>query len=64
MRPLEMRKKAIAVLAEQRHRNALVGRCYRDEDLGPLLRGEGFEAFRERFPEPKQNREQGRPVED
>jgi tetratricopeptide (TPR) repeat protein len=25
---------------------------YRDEDLGPLLRGDGFKAFREKHPEP------------
>ena len=27
--------------------------CYRNEDLGPLLRGERFARFRERFPEKK-----------
>ena len=26
--------------------------CYRDEDLGPLLRSPAFASFRERFPEP------------
>ena len=30
----------------------LIEDCYYDEDLGPLLRGKGFEAFRARFPEP------------
>jgi hypothetical protein len=27
--------------------------CYRDPDLGPILRSEPFRRFRERFPEPK-----------
>jgi tetratricopeptide (TPR) repeat protein len=28
-------------------------RCYQDEDLGPMLRTEAFQAFRERFPQTK-----------
>ena len=27
--------------------------CYQDPDLGPLLRGEAFREFREKYPEPK-----------
>jgi hypothetical protein len=30
-----------------------VADCYRNEDLGPLLRDARFAPFRERFPEPK-----------
>ena len=30
----------------------LIEDCYFDEDLGPILRGNAFGAFRERFPEP------------
>ena len=37
---------------EQRY---LIGDCYRDEDLGPILRGPAFASFRERFPEPPAN---------
>jgi tetratricopeptide (TPR) repeat protein len=33
----------------------LLSSCYRDEDLGPILRSERFRTFRERFPEPKED---------
>jgi predicted Zn-dependent protease len=33
----------------------LLGNCYRDADLGPILKSEPFKAFREKYPEPKQN---------
>jgi hypothetical protein len=29
---------------------------YRDPDLGPIVRSESFKAFREKFPEPKEQR--------
>src|SRR5262249_36040454 len=32
----------------------LVETCYRDEDLGPMLRADAFRAFRDRFPEPRE----------
>jgi predicted Zn-dependent protease len=35
----------------------LVASCYRDPDLGPLLRGDRFRAVRERYPEPKEGDE-------
>jgi hypothetical protein len=38
--------------------NILVESCYRDPDLGPILRSESFRVLRERFPEPK-----SRPIE-
>lgn len=34
-------------------RTYLLQRCYGDTDLGPILRSEAFQAFREKFPEPK-----------
>ncbi len=33
-----------------------VRRCYEDEDLGPILRSKEFQAFRAKFPEPKEDR--------
>jgi tetratricopeptide (TPR) repeat protein len=45
-------KQAAAVLEQGRTYRYLVGNCYRDADLGPILRGPGFEEFRRRFPEP------------
>jgi len=51
-------KSTIAVLAKQRigGRQALVETCYRDEDLGPILKSEPFRELREKFPEPKERR--------
>jgi hypothetical protein len=46
-------KAAIAVLDKERRRSSLVVACYGDPDLGPLLRGEPFAAFREKYPKPK-----------
>ena len=44
----------IAAMEKARGRDRyLVEDCYRDPDLGPILRSEPFAAFRERFPEPK-----------
>lgn len=31
-------------------------RCYQDDDLGPILRSKEFEAFRARFPQPKEDK--------
>lgn len=44
----------IAVLERRKAPADLVRNCYRDEDLGPIVRGEAFGAFRQRFPEPAQ----------
>jgi predicted Zn-dependent protease len=35
----------------------LLRRCYQDEDLGSLLRSEAFRPFRERFPQPPDEKE-------
>jgi hypothetical protein len=42
----------IAVLDRRKASPALIRTWYQDEDLGPILRGEPFGAFRQRFPEP------------
>jgi uncharacterized protein HemY len=34
----------------------LLSSCYRDPDLGPLLRSEKFKPFRDRYPEPKESK--------
>jgi tetratricopeptide (TPR) repeat protein len=48
-------KQAIAAMGDLLPRQQfLLEECYRDADLGPILRGEPFRAFRERFPEPKE----------
>ena len=44
-------KQCIAAL-EKSGPTYLIGNCYRDPDLGPILRSEAFQTFRERFPEP------------
>ena len=44
-------KQCIAAL-EKAGPGYLIGNCYRDPDLGPILRSEAFQSFRERFPEP------------
>ena len=46
-------KRAIAVAEQTPTQPFLVADCYRDPDLGHLLRGDGMQAFRARFPEPK-----------
>jgi hypothetical protein len=46
-------KKTMEVIDRFPSNRFLVEDCYRDEDLGPILRGESFQAFRTRFPEPK-----------
>ena len=45
-------QQTIAVVEKYNHQRYLLESCYRDEDLGPILRGDAFRAFRERFPEP------------
>lgn len=47
-------KQTIAAMEAHRVQPYFIAECYRDADLGPLLRGAGFAAFRERFPEPKE----------
>jgi uncharacterized protein HemY len=44
--------KTIAALEKSPGDTALLGGCYADEDLGPILRSDAFKAFRDRFPEP------------
>jgi hypothetical protein len=45
-------KKLLAAVAQLGHSRYLLEDCYRDDDLGPLLRSEAFREFRARFPEP------------
>ncbi|MCI0378786.1 MAG: hypothetical protein L0215_14355 [Gemmataceae bacterium] len=42
----------LAAMDQLAPREFFVGDCNRDPDLGPILRGEGFRAFREKYPEP------------
>jgi tetratricopeptide (TPR) repeat protein len=42
----------IAVMAKHAQDRFLVGDCYRDDDLGAILRSDAFRPFQERFPEP------------
>jgi predicted Zn-dependent protease len=51
-------KKTTAVVEKMRPKPYFLRSCYQDADLGPLLRGEPFRDFREKFPEPKD--EEGR----
>jgi tetratricopeptide (TPR) repeat protein len=46
-------KQAAAVVEKNRPNAYLVAMCYRDPDLGPLLRSEAFREFRAKYPEPK-----------
>jgi hypothetical protein len=46
-------KQMLAVMESHRVQYYFIDDCYRDPDLGPILRGDGFAAFRERYPEPK-----------
>ncbi|MCI0682397.1 MAG: hypothetical protein L0Y71_09850 [Gemmataceae bacterium] len=47
-------KQTLAVMESHRVWDFFLGDCYRDPDLGPILRGDRFAAFRERYPEPKE----------
>ncbi len=49
-------RQTVAAMGEPGKAAFFVRRCYADADLGPLLRGEGFQAFRAKFPEPKEDR--------
>ena len=46
-------KEAVAALSEPPPAAYFLRTCYQDPDLGPLLRGEAFREFREKYPEPK-----------
>jgi LSD1 subclass zinc finger protein len=50
---------AVAALEKGKMHTYLVEQCYRDEDLGPLLRSPAFQPFRDRFPPPKPRAEEG-----
>ena len=39
------------VMSQHAHQQFFLEDCYRDEDLGPILRGEAFREVRQRFPE-------------
>ncbi len=47
-------KQTIAATAKLGPPRYLLWDCYHDEDLGPMLRGDAFREFRERFPEPRE----------
>jgi hypothetical protein len=47
-------RRTMAVVESLPSRSWLLGPCYQDPDLGPLLRSEAFRSFREKFPEPKE----------
>lgn len=47
-------KRAVAAAEKARPETFLADDFYRDPELGPILRGEPFRPFRERFPEPKE----------
>jgi tetratricopeptide (TPR) repeat protein len=47
-------KATIAILETLPDEPSMRSRCYSDDDLGPILRGEAFRKFREQFPEPKE----------
>jgi hypothetical protein len=46
-------KKTISAVNRLGATTYLLEDCYRDEDLGPILRSDAFREFRERYPEPK-----------
>jgi tetratricopeptide (TPR) repeat protein/uncharacterized protein HemY len=50
-------KQTIATMEKHRLPSYELRSCYQDADLGPILRGEAFAAFREKFPEPKLHEE-------
>ncbi len=47
--------KTIAAIEKSRPTRFNLQHYYQDQDLGPMLRADGFRAVRERFPEPPQN---------
>ncbi|MSU80066.1 MAG: hypothetical protein EXS16_18490 [Gemmataceae bacterium] len=48
-------KKTIAYVELNSSNRYFVDTLYRDEDLGPILRGDAFRTFRDRYPEPPAN---------
>ena len=48
-------KSTIAAVEKLMPRRFLLEDCYRDLDLGPILRSDAFADFRQRFPPPKEN---------
>jgi predicted Zn-dependent protease len=46
-------KQVIAAVEKARPGRINLAACYRDPDLGPLLRSEAFKAFRDKFPQSK-----------
>ncbi len=49
-------KNTIEAVEKFMPRRYLIEDCYRDAELGPILRSQPFEEFRQRFPPPKDNR--------
>jgi predicted Zn-dependent protease len=49
----------IAAMGELRNAEFFVRRCYQDADLGPILRSKEFGAFRDKFPEPMEDKMAG-----
>jgi tetratricopeptide (TPR) repeat protein len=47
-------KEALAAMDRVGRRGVYLGSCYRDPDLGPLLKTESFRPFRAKYPEPKE----------
>ena len=46
-------KQVIAQMERSRRDSYFVEDCYRDAELGPILRSEAFAPFRAKHPEPK-----------
>jgi hypothetical protein len=51
-------KEAVAAVEKIGPDQVSLSACYRDPDLGPMLKSGPFRAFRDKFPEPKQEMEQ------
>jgi predicted Zn-dependent protease len=47
-------KAAIETMAKMKAKPGLISLCYQDPDLGPMLKSEPFRAFRDKYPEPKE----------
>jgi hypothetical protein len=47
-------KRLLAVMDKAQAKKYVLQRAYADEDLGPILKGEPFKEFREKYPEPKE----------
>jgi hypothetical protein len=57
-------KQTIATLEKKRPQPYFLSSCYKDPDLGPILRSEPFKEFREKFPEPTDEELRGGRVKD